>query len=71
MNDKERITRVWYAAIDGIDKPEMLINLTQKQCTRIGSEAAAVEISLDFFCFLDLKRAVVACYSLSYKWPFF
>ena len=51
MNNEKFIAGVGDAAIDGIDKAKMFVNLSHEQCACIGSEAAAVEISLDFFVF--------------------
>jgi len=51
MNNEKLISRIGNAAIDGIDKAKLFVNLSHEQCACIGSKTATVEISLDFFVF--------------------
>ncbi len=51
MNDEERVARVGDAAIYGVDKADTIVHFPQQHCAGIGCQAAAVEISLDFFVF--------------------
>ena len=51
MNYEERMARVGNTAIYGVDKADTIVHFPQQHCAGIGCEAAAVEISLDFFVF--------------------